>query len=135
MCAIIYYHQLAGIDLPGRFDAKQLLRSAQRQRAERPRRSRPLDITELRQISDLLIKNGSAIAIRDRAVLLLGFASALRRSSIAALTLDDLEFTSEGVILTVKVARIRVKGCCCCDFTAASEKYPAASGAPALAGN
>ena len=101
LCAIIYYHQLAGIDLPGRFDAKQLLRSAQRQRAERPKRSRPLQIDELRQISDLLIKNGSAIAIRDRAVLLVGFASALRRSSIAALTLDDLEFTSEGVILTI----------------------------------
>jgi site-specific recombinase XerD len=101
LSAITYYHQLAGIDLPGRFHARQLLRSAQRQRAERPRRSRPLDITELRQISDLLIKNGSAGAIRDRAVLLVGFASALRRSSIAALTLEDLEFTSEGVILTI----------------------------------
>ena len=101
LAAITYFHQFAGIELQGRFLAVQLLRSAQRQRAERPRRSRPLDIAELRQISDLLIKNGSASAIRDRAVLLVGFASALRRSSIAALTLDDLEFTIEGVILTV----------------------------------
>ncbi|MGA7238165.1 MAG: tyrosine-type recombinase/integrase [Bryobacteraceae bacterium] len=101
LAAITYYHQFAGIELQGRFLAVQLLRSAQRQRAERPRRSRPLDIAELRQISDLLIQNGSASAIRDRAVLLVGFASALRRSSIAALTLDDLEFTIQGVILTV----------------------------------
>jgi site-specific recombinase XerD len=101
LSAITYYHQLAGMDLPGRFHAVQLLRSAQRQRAERPRRSRPLQIDELRQICELLIKDGSAIAIRDRAVLLVGFASALRRSSIAALTLDDVEFTSQGVILTV----------------------------------
>jgi len=101
LCAITYYHQLAGIDLPGRFDAKQLLRSAQRQRVERPRRSRPLQIDELRRISDLLLKKASTIAVRDRAVLLVGFTSALRRSSIAALTLDDLEFTTEGVILTV----------------------------------
>jgi integrase len=101
LAAIIYYHQLDGIELPGRFAAAQLLRSAQRQRGERPSRSRPLQIDELRQISDLLIKNGSARSIRDRAVLLVGFASALRRSSIAALTLDDLEFTSEGVILTI----------------------------------
>ena len=101
LSAITYYHQLAGIELAGRFHAVQLLRSAQRQRAERPSRSRPLQIDELRQICELLIKDGSAIAIRDRAVLLVGFASALRRSSIAALTLDDLEFTSEGVILTI----------------------------------
>jgi site-specific recombinase XerD len=108
LSAITYYHQLAGIELPGRFHAVQLLRSAQRQRIERPRRSRPLQITELREISDLLRSQEQSSrasdkvrAIRDRAVLLLGFASALRRSSIVALTLDDLEFTSEGVILTI----------------------------------
>ena len=101
LTAITYYHRLAGIDLPGRFAAVDLLRSAQRQRAERPRRSRPLEITELRQISELWKKEGTPKAIRDRAMLLVGFASALRRSSIVALTLDDLEFTDQGVILTV----------------------------------
>ena len=101
LSAITYYHQMAGLELPGRFHAIQLLRSAQRQRIERPRRSRPLEVTELRQISEILLKKASIKAIRNRAILLVGFASALRRSSIAALTLDDLEFTTEGVILTV----------------------------------
>jgi site-specific recombinase XerD len=99
--AITYYHRLAGIELAGRFQASELLRSAQRQRVERPRRSRPLEITELREISDLLGRDGSVAAIRDRAILLVGFSSALRRSSIVALNIDDLEFKSEGVILTV----------------------------------
>ncbi|MGA8764812.1 MAG: tyrosine-type recombinase/integrase [Candidatus Sulfotelmatobacter sp.] len=101
LAAITYYHRLAGFELPGRFGAMQLLRSAQRQRIERPRRRRPLQIEELRQICELLIKEGTRMAIRNQAILLVGFASALRRSSIAALTLDDLEFAPEGVILTV----------------------------------
>jgi integrase len=36
---------------------------------------------------------------RDRALLLLGLASALRRSELAALTVADLDFVAEGVKL------------------------------------
>ncbi len=101
LAAITYYHRLAGFELSDRFKSVQLLNSAQRQRIERPKRRRPIQIDELRRICELWIKEGTPKAIRNRAVLLVGFASALRRSSIAALTLDDLEFTPEGVILTV----------------------------------
>ena len=40
--------------------------------------------------------------IRNRALLLLGFAGALRRSELAVLTVDDLERTSDGFVLTLK---------------------------------
>lgn len=38
---------------------------------------------------------------RDRALLLLGFCAALRRSELAAVQVEDLEFTSQGIILTI----------------------------------
>ena len=39
---------------------------------------------------------------RDRALLLFGFASAVRRSELVALELDDLEFTDRGLLVTVR---------------------------------
>lgn len=38
---------------------------------------------------------------RDRAMLLLGFCGALRRSELAAVKIEDLEFTAQGIILTL----------------------------------
>ena len=39
---------------------------------------------------------------RDRAILLLGFAAALRRSEIAALEVSDLEHPPKGVLVTIR---------------------------------
>jgi site-specific recombinase XerD len=38
---------------------------------------------------------------RDRALLLLGFCAALRRSELAAVRIEDLDFTAQGIILTL----------------------------------
>jgi site-specific recombinase XerD len=38
---------------------------------------------------------------RDRALLLLGFCAALRRSELAAVRVEDLELTAQGIILTL----------------------------------
>ncbi|PRD53034.1 integrase [Phyllobacterium myrsinacearum] len=40
--------------------------------------------------------------IRDRALLLLGFATAMRRSEIALLNIEDVEFVSKGVLATLR---------------------------------
>jgi integrase len=39
---------------------------------------------------------------RDRALLVVGFAAALRRSELAELTCDDLQPCAEGIILTIR---------------------------------
>lgn len=39
---------------------------------------------------------------RDRAIVLLGFAAALRRSELAALCVDDLRFEKRGLIVTIR---------------------------------
>lgn len=42
---------------------------------------------------------------RDKALLLIGFASAMRRSELTALSIDDVEFVPEGVILNVRKSK------------------------------
>jgi len=48
------------------------------------------------------IDRTSALGARDAALILLGFASALRRSELAALTLADIEARPDGLLLTVR---------------------------------
>ena len=43
-----------------------------------------------------------ARAIRDRALLLVGFASGLRRSEIASLDVEDLSFVEQGMVVTLR---------------------------------
>jgi site-specific recombinase XerD len=44
-------------------------------------------------------------AVRDRAVLLLGFAAALRRSELAALAVEDIKFVPEGLVVTIRASK------------------------------
>ena len=46
--------------------------------------------------------NDSPRGARDRAILLLGFGTGLRRSEIVSLDKDDLRFVSQGVVLTLR---------------------------------
>jgi integrase len=40
--------------------------------------------------------------LRDKAILLVGFASAMRRSELVALNVEDLEWTAEGVLIHIR---------------------------------
>jgi len=44
----------------------------------------------------------SLLGIRDRALLLLGFAGAFRRSELVGLDVEDLKFTRNGIVVTVR---------------------------------
>jgi len=99
--AIAYYHRAHKLEFAARGEALELLTGAQRLRAEKPRRVRPVTIPDLRSISQLLLTKTTTAAKRDRAVLLVGFTSALRSVNLAGLALDDIEFCSEGMVLTI----------------------------------
>jgi integrase len=52
---------------------------------------------------DVLGRMGNAAKdIRDRALLLLGFAAALRRSEIVAVVFTDIEFVRQGMVVTIR---------------------------------
>lgn len=99
--AITHYHRQAGYPSPHSADVKLLLCGATRQRIERPRQKEPLQVEQLRSIADALRVRNTPVAARDLAILVLGFASALRRSNIVAIDVKDFEFSSRGLIITV----------------------------------
>jgi integrase len=48
--------------------------------------------------------------VRDRALLLLGFAAALRRAELVALDVEDLQFVKQGVVLIVRRSKTDQEG-------------------------
>jgi site-specific recombinase XerD len=58
----------------------------------------------------LEIHGDSLKARRDRAIVLLGFAAALRRSELVALTTDDVAFCREGLRLTIRRSKTDQEG-------------------------
>ena len=67
-----------------------------------PRRlARPLTLTDLHQILTAIDRD-TPIGARDAAIILLGYASALRGSELAGLHVDDLEFKPAGLLITVR---------------------------------
>jgi integrase len=53
---------------------------------------------------------GRIIGLLDRAILLLGFAGALRRSELVALDVADLAFTTEGLVVTLRHSKTDQEG-------------------------
>jgi len=67
-----------------------------------PRRlARPLSTTDIRDILTTIDRT-DPIGIRDAAIILLGYASAMRRSELTALTLLDLEEKPDGLLITIR---------------------------------
>jgi integrase len=64
------------------------------------RQARPLSTAEIRQILDH-IDRSTPLGIRDAAIILLGYASAMRRSEIIGLTLLDIRDEPAGLLITI----------------------------------
>ena len=78
---------------------KQVMKGLRRQLGVAPtNRKTGLSVADVKAIVDTL-DGTRLIDVRDRALLLLGFATAMRRSELVALTLDDLENHPEGLII------------------------------------
>ncbi len=57
-----------------------------------------------------IAKMVATASVRDRAILLVGFAAALRRSEIVDLKVNDIEFTPEGVIVHIRRSKTDQEG-------------------------
>ena len=100
--AVAYTHRREGLESPVTDGVKGLLAGARRLLAEKPRQMRPLSVEQVHVIAADLAADGCTIGIRDRALIVLGFASALRRSSLAMLRKEDVTFCGEGLVIQVR---------------------------------
>ncbi len=109
--AIRHVHRMSGVEDPVASEAvRQVRRGLVRTYGAAPRRlARPLTVEEIRQIISGIDRT-TPIGIRDAAIILLGYASAMRRSEIVALALTDVEHKPAGLLLTIRKSKADQEG-------------------------
>jgi site-specific recombinase XerD len=109
VAAIRYAHRLARHEPPTNFEAvKSTLRDIRRTAGVAPARKAPATAD---RIVKMVTKAGNDLkGTRDRALLLLGFAGAFRRSELVALNVDDLQFCEGGLRVTIRKSKTDQEG-------------------------
>ena len=101
VAAISVAHKHAGFASPTTHaTVRSVLTGIRRTLGTAPTQAAPATIGEIRKMVARM--NGSILDLRDRAVLLLGFAGAFRRSELVALTVADLQERADGLLVTVR---------------------------------
>jgi site-specific recombinase XerD len=102
VAAIRYAHKLAGHETPTDAETvRATLRGIRRTVGTALIRKAPITAERMRAMA--AATPDTPIGLRDRALLLVGFAGALRRSELVALNVDDIEETEGG--LCVRIGR------------------------------
>jgi integrase len=102
-------HQVAGAPNPAKTEAIHLTMKGIRRALGRAQTQKAPAVTDvIRMMLDTL---GSGPAgLRDRALLLVGFAGAFRRSELVALDVADLAFVPSGVVVTLRRSKTDQEG-------------------------
>lgn len=103
-CAIGFAHRAANVADPTSSElVSAVLSGINREHGTAPDRKAPLTLDMLRPALEAL--PDTLQAIRDRAVLLLGFACALRRSELVALDVADLTLTADDLRVIIRKSK------------------------------
>jgi len=101
LTAIAKAHRAAGYETPTKSEAVHLtMRGIRRTHGVAPNQKAPAVLADLRAMLAVLPNN--LIGARDRALLLLGFAGAFRRSELVSLDVADLAFGERGLTVTLR---------------------------------
>ncbi len=105
LAAIAVRHTAAGHETPTDHPlVRRMLRRYARMRGTAAKKKEPLTIERLPALLLAMTKEGPAAA-RDRALLLLGYAGAFRRSELVALDVEDLRFSKAGLYVWISAAK------------------------------
>ena len=104
LAAIATRHASAGLETPTDHPlVRKMLRRYARSRGTAVQKKDPLLIERLPAL--LLAMPDDVPALRDRALLLLGYAGAFRRSELVALDVEDLKFSAAGLYVWIAAAK------------------------------
>lgn len=109
LAAINHFHIVQELDSPTKHSAvKEFLKGLRRTISGEQNQKKPLLIDTLKEVCESL--GDGIIDKRDKALLLLGFAGAFRRSELVALNCGDLEFESAGLRVTIRKSKVDQQG-------------------------
>lgn len=109
VAAINAAHRLAGAPSPTGHEAVRLVvRGIRRTKGVAPAQVRAISLDDLRRMVAVL--PGGPAGDRDRALLLVGWAGAFRRSEIVALDVEDIEIVDDGLVVHVRRSKADQEG-------------------------
>lgn len=110
LAAISYAHSLAGLPSPaGHTAVRAVMRGIQRTAGAAPAQKAPATAERIGAMLEAIPAN-TLQGKRDRALLLLGFAGAFRRSELVALAVEDLTFEPDGVRVLIRRSKADQEG-------------------------
>jgi len=113
LAAIGHHHRAAGFEppqtRPGADTIRDVLAGIRRTNGVKPKRKQAADGDAMRDILRA-VTGDTPRAVRDRALLAIGMAAALRRSELVALDLDDVALVPEGLRLTIRRSKTDQQG-------------------------
>jgi integrase len=98
-------------DLPSPTGSPEVInvnKGIRRDKGTAQRRAKPLVLADLKRVCDKI--RPSFLGKRDKALILVGWAAALRRSEIVALDIEDIDFVEQGMILTIRRSKTDQEG-------------------------
>jgi integrase len=102
LAAISQKHRETSLDSPTAHEmVRRIVRGVARTNGSSQTRKSAVTLDHLRAML-LEIRGDDLKAKRDRAIVLVGFAAALRRSELAALRVEDLRFEKRGLVVTIR---------------------------------
>jgi integrase len=102
LAAITHRHRENGLESPVAHEiVRRIVRGIARTNGTSQARKAAVTLDHLRAML-LEVRGDDLKARRDRAIVLLGFAAALRRSELAALRVEDLRFEKRGLVVTIR---------------------------------
>jgi site-specific recombinase XerD len=108
--AIAKAHELAGLDSPtADKKIKVLLRGIAREKKTRIKQAAAFTLANFKRTIKS-IDVSTPTGLRNRALLLLGFTGAFRRSELEALNLEDLAFDEEGLVVSLDKSKTNQLG-------------------------
>ena len=107
--AIAHAHSRANVPSPhGTARVTETMAGIRRALGVAPNQKAPLMADALRRVCKT--KPSTTAQMRDRALLLLGFAGAFRRSELVALQVSDLVFAEDGLEVTIRRSKVDQEG-------------------------
>jgi len=102
--AITEAHRAAGVEPPTHNAiVRNTMKGIRRTRGTAPTQKAPTLIEDIRSMVDST--DAGLIGLRDRGLILLGFAGAFRRSELVGLSVDDCVFGKDGLTITLRKSK------------------------------
>ncbi len=111
LSAISFRHKSAGFETPTSFThlvVDGTMKGIRREKGVRQEKKSPIKTTELKSL--LRSVPAKLSGVRDRAVLMLGYTGAMRRSEIAQLDVRDLQWSQQGLTVTIRRSKTDQEG-------------------------